>query len=92
MAKSFLYVDNASGAYFESNAYETGDFINSSAGVGDAGKPIVLDAGGKLDASFIDPYDIQAISEWKNSAVDIALDDTGLSPSTGDRYLISAGS
>jgi hypothetical protein len=54
MSKSFLYV-NASGVYEESaGAYEEADFINSSAGVGDAGKPIVLDAAGKLSATFLD--------------------------------------
>jgi len=30
------------------------EFINSTAGVGDAGKPIVLDAAGLLDSTFID--------------------------------------
>ena len=33
--------------------YEKTDFINSSAGAGDAGKPVKLDASGILDLTFI---------------------------------------
>lgn len=55
--KKFLYVAT-DGLYTEATAYETSDYISSSAGAGDAGKPIVLDAGGMLDASFIDDSDI----------------------------------
>ena len=56
--RKFLYVD-VNGDYIESaGAYETGDFINVSAGAGDAGKPIVLDAGGHIDASMINDADI----------------------------------
>ena len=58
MTQKFVYV-NSSGQYEESpGAYETSDFINSSAGAGDAGKPIVLDAGGHVDASMINDGDI----------------------------------
>lgn len=53
MAKSFIFVD-ANGDYEESpGAYEQSDFINVSAGVADAGKPIVLDAAGLIDSSMI---------------------------------------
>jgi hypothetical protein len=56
--RKFLYVDS-NGDYIESTgAYETSDFIDSSAGGVDAGKPIVLDASGKLDPSFYDQSDI----------------------------------
>lgn len=41
--------------------YRKDQHINVSTGVADAGKPIVLDAFGLLDASFIDPEDIQDI-------------------------------
>lgn len=53
MAKKFLY-SNSNGLYEEASAavYEPSDFINASAGAGDAGKPIVLDAGGKFDESM----------------------------------------
>jgi len=49
-----LYVD-ANGDYIESTGtFEVVDHINSSAGVADAGKPIVLDAAGLIDSSMID--------------------------------------
>ena len=54
MSKNFLFTD-ANGFYEESaGAYEEADFINTSAGVGDAGKPIVLDAAGLIDDTMID--------------------------------------
>lgn len=56
--RKFLYVD-AAGLYIETaGAYESSDFISTSAGAGDAGKPIVLDAGGHVDASMINDADI----------------------------------
>lgn len=90
MSQKFLYVDTSSGAYFESESFESSDFINSSAGAADAGKPIVLDADGNIDASMINPADIQGVVEWKNSALDIELDSANIvGPSVGDRYLIN---
>jgi hypothetical protein len=54
MAKNFIFV-NTNADYEESaGAFEQTDFINSSAGVGDAGKPILLNASGVLDNTFID--------------------------------------
>lgn len=51
--RKVLYVD-ANGDYIESvGVFETVDHVNSSAGVGDAGKPIVLDASGLIDSSMI---------------------------------------
>ena len=38
--------------------FQETEFLNTSAGAGDAGKPIKLDAGGKVDASMIDDVDI----------------------------------
>jgi len=53
MAQKFIFV-NVDGDYQESaGAYEQSDFINASAGAGDAGKPVVLDANGQIDASMI---------------------------------------
>ena len=53
-----IYVDS-NGDYIESaGVYEAADHINSSAGAGDAGKPIVLDAAGHIDASMINDADI----------------------------------
>ena len=58
MAQKFVFV-NVDGDYQETpGAYEQTDFINVTAGVADAGKPIVLDATGYLDGSFIDASDI----------------------------------
>jgi hypothetical protein len=57
MAKNFLYV-NADGFREEAEGYEIADFINESTGVADAGKPIVLNAAGQLDSSFIDASQI----------------------------------
>jgi hypothetical protein len=56
--RKFLYVD-ANGDYIESaGAFETADFVATSAGGADAGKPILLDGTGKLDSSFLDLADI----------------------------------
>lgn len=56
MTKKFLYEND--GDYFESESFESSDFISTSAGSADAGKPIVLDASGQLDPSLIDFGDI----------------------------------
>lgn len=57
MSKNFVFV-NSDGLYEEAASFETTDFINSSAGAGDAGKPIVLDAAGNIDATMINDADI----------------------------------
>lgn len=58
MSKKFIFV-NTDGDYEETpGAYEQSDFIDSTTGVGDAGKPIILDSTGKLDGSFFDFGDI----------------------------------
>lgn len=58
MSKNFIYVDS-SGDYVESiGAYETNEFINTSFGIADKNKPIVLDEYGKLHESFIRDSDI----------------------------------
>jgi hypothetical protein len=52
--RKFLFVD-ANGDYQESaGAYETADFVASSAGGADAGKPIKLDGSGLLDETLFD--------------------------------------
>lgn len=127
--------------YFREN-----EFLATSAGAGDAGKPIKLDAAGHVDATMINDADVSHDStdgvanstahtafpllvggraftqiqtydnhktftsntdivdkkyvddtisgalttgEWQDSCLDIVLDPTALSPSTGDRYLIN---
>lgn len=57
MTQKFLFT-NANGFYEEDIAYTTSEFLTTSAGAGDAGKPIVLDAGGKIDASMLEQSDI----------------------------------
>lgn len=41
--------------------YRENEFINSSAGAGDAGKPIITDAGGKIDETLIDVSGLNAL-------------------------------
>jgi hypothetical protein len=54
MSQKFVYVD-VNGDYTETaGAFEESDHVNSSAGVADAGKPIVLDAAGLIDSTMID--------------------------------------
>jgi hypothetical protein len=54
VSKKFLFVDTE-GFYEESaGAFEESDHVNTSAGAGDAGKPIVLDAAGKISNTMID--------------------------------------
>lgn len=40
------------------DGFPTSNFINTSAGVGDAGKPIILDAAGKIDTSMLSASDL----------------------------------
>jgi len=54
MSQKFIFV-NSDGDYQETpGAYEQSDFINISTGATDAGKPVVLDADGKIDDTMID--------------------------------------
>ena len=53
MSQNFVY-KNSDGFTEESSTYETSDFVAASAGVGDAAKPIITDAAGKIDPTFID--------------------------------------
>ncbi len=54
MSQKFIFV-NADGDYQESpGAYEMTDFIAASTGATDAGKPILTDANGLIDSSFLD--------------------------------------
>lgn len=53
MSEKFLKV-GLNGEYEEVLGFLTSEFINTSAGVADAGKPIVLDAAGKIASNMID--------------------------------------
>jgi hypothetical protein len=53
MSKKFIYV-NADGFSQQSDgAFETADFVDESAGVVDAGKPVKLNDDGQIDASML---------------------------------------
>lgn len=78
--RKFLFVD-ANGDYQESaGAYETSDFTDTSAGVGDAGKPIKLDSTGWLDETLFDwatDFTIDAADDKVFKASDLASTATG---------------
>ena len=57
MSKKFLFL-NVDGDYEEKLAYDADDFVTSSAGAADAGKGILLNAAGHLDATFLNDGDI----------------------------------
>ena len=57
MATKFIIV-GADGLNAEALGYANSEFVSTSAGAGDAGKPVVLDAGGQIDGSMIDASDI----------------------------------
>jgi hypothetical protein len=50
--------DSADEHIHDARYYRENEFIATSAGAGDAGKPVKTDAGGKIDASLIDDSDI----------------------------------
>lgn len=58
MSKKFLVVEST-GAYEENLGYGTEEFINTSAGAGSAGLPIVLDSNGLIDSSMISLSNIE---------------------------------
>ena len=53
MTEKFLVVES-SGAYEEKYGYGSTEFISTSAGAGDSGKPILLNASGLIDSSMVD--------------------------------------
>lgn len=56
--RKFVYSDADGDLVESSGAYEAADHVSTSAGGADAGKPIVLDGSGKIDATMIDDTDI----------------------------------
>lgn len=52
MSKKFYYLD-ANGFVTESLAFESSDFVATGGTAGEAGKPIILDGNGLIDASLI---------------------------------------
>ena len=59
-------------------------FLDSTAISGNEIK-VKVNPSGKL---VVDTVDIASVIEWKNSAIDIVIDSTTLTPTDGDRYLI----
>lgn len=89
-----LYVD-ANGDYIESaGMYETSDFINTSSGAGDAGKPVVLNADGKIDPTMVsfnslswkEPVRVASTANTSLASAVASID--GVALSNGDRVLI----
>jgi hypothetical protein len=80
MSKKFIFVNTDGFNQESAGAYEEADFVSVSTGATDAGKPIVLDAGGKIDASMIDDSDIDHGSIG------------GLSDDDHTQYLLTDGS
>lgn len=64
------------------NYYPISDFIATSAGAADAGKPIVLDGDGHIDATMINDADVAHASTGGYDANE-HIDHTGVSISTG---------
>lgn len=58
MSKKFVFVNSAVDYEESAGAFEEADFINTSSGGADGGKPIVLDGNGHIDASMINDADI----------------------------------
>ncbi|MCP4322156.1 MAG: hypothetical protein GY787_09945 [Alteromonadales bacterium] len=94
MTKKFIY-NNSNGDNQESpGAYETSDFINSSTGAADSGKPIVLDATGKIDSSMIsfdslswkNPVRVASTADVNIASPGVSIDNTTLV--AGDRILL----
>lgn len=53
MSEKFLKV-GPNGEYEEALGFLTSDFVDSSAGAGDAGKPVILNSSGQVDGSMVD--------------------------------------
>lgn len=77
MAKQFIFV-NTDGDYEQgASTFESTDFITTSAGAADSGKPIVLDADGDVDASMINSADVdhdQTTNFVANEHIDWTVD------------------
>jgi len=56
--RKFVYSDAEGDLVESAGAYEAADHVSTSTGGSDAGKPIVLDGSGKIDATMIDDSDI----------------------------------
>lgn len=93
-----LYVDS-NGDYTESTGmFETSDYIDTSTGAADAGKPVVLNSNGQIDSSMISFDGL----DWKQgarvattAAIDLAsapANIDGVVMANGDRVVVKNGS
>lgn len=74
--------------------YQKTEFINSSAGSGDAGKPVKLDADGNIDGSMINDADVShsGLTGTHNLTTDIDHGSiSGLSDDDHSQYLLATG-
>lgn len=94
MTQKFIFV-NTDGDYEESaGAFEVADHIDSSTGVADAGKPIILDSNGKIDPSMISfdsltwklPARAATTASISLASAPASID--GVTLSSGDRVLV----
>ena len=93
MPQNFLFTD-ANGDYTEAVGFETADHIDSSTGVADAGKPIILNADGKIDPTMISfdsltwkqPARVASTADVTIATAPAAID--GVTLNNGDRVLL----
>lgn len=64
--RKFLYVVGT-GLYGQTELFEPSDFVAVSAGVADAGKPVLLGADGKLDPSVLPQEDVIMVFNTVNT-------------------------
>lgn len=93
-----LYVD-ANGDYTESTGvFEASDHIDSSTGVADAGKPVILNSDGLIDPSMVSFNGLtykKPVRVATTAAVDLASAPAsidGVTLTSGDRVLVKDGS
>lgn len=67
--------------------FQESEFLNSSAGAGDAGKPVKLDAGGHIDATMINDADVSLTSASATGWIEEICGHI-LSPSNDDFFLV----
>jgi|21_taG_2_1085346.scaffolds.fasta_scaffold00635_6 hypothetical protein len=60
-ADTLLATKAASSHTHDDRYYQESEFLNASAGAGDAGKPVKLDAGGHIDSTMINDGDISFV-------------------------------
>ena len=62
LAQNYYSKTQLNSGQLDSRYFAESEFLNASAGSGDAGKPVMLDAGGHIDASMLNDADISHLS------------------------------